>query len=677
MPEDFEQYFEKPFAAPGAVAEPPRRQATGRDFEEYFERPEKGSVAQRPTQERAVTLGERALLQTVAPHNQEKKADWLRRRGYETQVLRSGQVAVKKKDGSGWGVIDPHQMEWMDLVDAADEIAFGISTAAGGAATAAAGPIGLLKAGAGAAVGGAAMESVRQALGAAAGFEQTPGEVLKDVAISGAIGGVVDPVLRGGGRLIKAGLRKFIPKPKVRPEVAPEVVPPTEPRPGSPAAAEAEIPTPPLEPRPPGQPPPGRPSPPPPPELPPGAPPGAPPPGAPPPGAPPPPGGRPRTPTVRHTLEKGEEGGVRETMEQVLPPAEYVKPQMTTAEAEGMTVGLPSKVVELVDPAPGEAVYVTFLKKAKRLTKKEMKAGKTPEPREVRTMRVHGNARHPAWLSEAEVAQQADEMPLSMLRELVTEHGPAPGIIQKTYGTNEPASLEREALSKWLFEKQPGVITGRGGPPGTRTAENRAHQLFQFWEQFSEHTPRGKMVGGKPKKGSYERDVEKLLRNVIPGRKELGGYRRGQEKSVLELRVGDRVYRFGPEGKPRLIQGQPKPPSTTPAPEYEIAGQKAPIEKTPIQKAKKMVSTVRRGAFIFTKTGRLARVAKMALQLLQKRAPEFYERASVPVRKAMARIERILETRGREAALAAAYSIAQDNKEFQQWLEDQARQNGN
>lgn len=375
----------------------------------------------------------------------------------------------------------------------------------------------------------------------------------------------------------------------------------------------------------------------------------------------PPPGGRPRTPTVRHTLEM-EEGGIRQTTERIVPPAEAVKPLLTPAEAEGLVVGRASKVVELVDPEPGEAVYITFLKKAKK--------GETPE---VRTMRVHGNARGPTWLSEAEVRQQTDDMPLSMLRELVGEQGPPPSIIRKTYGTNEPASLERDALAKWLFEKQPGVVTGRAGPPGTRAAENRANQLFQFWEQFSEYTP----------EKSAARSARTMLRDLIPGRKEFGGYRRGAAENVLELRVGDRVYRFGPKGNPRLIKGEPKPPSTTPTSESPIAAQKPKEEPTFLGAAKtsmrafEKVKTVKDllSASRWTPTRLLIRGVKAALRSAGK-SPQAYKDAPGGVKRAMASVVRVLKSKGREAALAAAYSIAQDNREFERWLESQEATTG-
>lgn len=631
-----------------------------RPLSSFFRPARSGETAQKPVQKQAVSNWERILLQNVGSNDPQARADWLKARDYEAVPLPSGQVATRKRGEQEWGVIDEEHGSFMDILDIGDEVAFGLAVGAGGTAGA---PAGLLGAAGTAAVAGGTAESVKKALGAMAGFHETPGQILKDVAVSGAIGGALDLGLRGAGRGLKHLFRKARPL-KATPKAPPEAVPPQGPRPGSPAAAEVELPTPPSTPRPPGQPPPpGRPSPPHP----------ATPRHTPPPGAPPP-GGRPRTPMVRHTLEM-EEGGIRETMEQVVKPAEYVKPQLTPTEAQGLVVGRPSEVVGLVDPAPGEAVYITFLKKAKRLTKKEIKEGKTPEPREVRTMRVHGNARHPAWLSEAEVAQQTKEMPLSMLRELVAEHGSAPGIIKKTYGTNKPAELEHEALTKWLFEKQPGVVTGRLGPPGTRTAENRANQLFQFWEQFSEHTPAE----------SAAKSARTMLRNVIPGRKEYGGYRRGAEEGVLELRVGDRVYHFGSEGKPRLIQGQPKSPSTTAPPEYPIAGQKPKAEPTLLgaaKGAKKIFSTIK-GATRWTRTGLLIRGAKAAVKLAAKKTPGLYAHASEGVKRAMATVARILETRGREAALTAAYSISQENKEFQRWLESQkespsiARQNGN
>ena len=179
----------------------------GEDYESYFRPVEPGTTPRVPAQERAVSLWERTQLQTIAPHDPAAKAAWLQKRGYNAQPTPSGQVAVEKLYAPGqWGVIDPTKPELMDLVDAADEIAFGIASGVGGAATAGAGPGGLLMSGVGAGVGGAAAESVRQALGAAAGFESTPGQVLEEVAIAGALGGVTEPLLRGAGR---AGLAAY------------------------------------------------------------------------------------------------------------------------------------------------------------------------------------------------------------------------------------------------------------------------------------------------------------------------------------------------------------------------------------------------------------------------------------------------------------------------------------
>jgi len=633
-------------------------------FARYKVEPERGTTPERPLQESGVTLGERVLLQNVAP-TPDSKIQWLRQRGYEAMYAdpSGSQLAVRKAGTTPWKVVDPGHAELADILDIGDELAFGLAAGAGASA---AGPLG-------AAGGGAATEGVRQSLGQLAGFQTTPGQVAEDIALSGAVGGATEVVLGGAGKLLRGALGRgrvatkaptgpqvnlLEPKATVTPEGAlgrrlegmgppagERVIPGVGDQAGRLRELRGEgysFRTRPAQ------------------------------------GGPSRPSGPTgttstnldpfgttsttgrvsgeamgRTPGIRHTLTREEGGAIRETSEQLAPKPEQVKPLISMEEAQTMKGASLDRVIPILEKAgKDEPVFVTFMKKGTKKTGPE-----------VRSMQVHPNAGGPGWLSEGEVRKQTSKMPLAMLRELAAEHGPAPGIVKKLYGSSKAKDLDREGLAKWLFEKQPAVVTERGGPsPVTRATENKAQQLIQFWEEFGEHT------SGE----SAAKQARSHLKNLIEGRKESGGYRRFPEKSVLEVRVGEKVYRFDEGGEALATSSAAKQALGKVGGKLVSAAAKTPTGRA----LKKLVSLAERVAPETTKKAKSA--IKGAVQKAAEKLPEgtaeTLGRASESVKTHVRSIASTLRTRGREAAQAAAYSLMRKYPELQAWAEEEGRE---
>lgn len=142
-----------------------------------------------PRQEMAVTDLERALVKAAGDFSPEAQERTLQGFGYETGRTPSGQLAVRKPGGD-WGVVDPDtgffSSDFLrDVGDIVTDVLRVGSSIAGGAAGAAGGPAGVV---AGAAGGNAAAEAAIQGLARLAGFQATPGEAARSVAIEGALG---------------------------------------------------------------------------------------------------------------------------------------------------------------------------------------------------------------------------------------------------------------------------------------------------------------------------------------------------------------------------------------------------------------------------------------------------------------------------------------------------------
>lgn len=663
MPDEWDKYSRGPMGG-------------GDEWDRYARPAAAGTVPEKPLRESGVTIGERITLQNVAPSPQ-AKIDWLKKRGYEAMFTSpSGdEIAVRKAGTGPWRVIDPRGADLGDILDIGDELAFGVASGAGAVQ---AGPLG-------AAAGGAATEGVRQALASAAGFEQTPQQVLEDVALSGAVGGATELVLRGAGGLARRAFGRggaaapeapartavnlLEPKARITPSArlersfeglgppAERTIPgvgrqagrlgelreegwswrtrPVEGRPArtadqlTPADVEAgrraleEAGGVPFRPSAPVKPKPDATS-----------------------------RVASRTPGIRHTLTREEGGAIRETTEQLTPRPEQVKPSISLPEAQKAGKGSFEEASRIIERAPKDAeIHVTFLKKGTKKTGPE-----------VRTARVYPNAAGPRWLSEGEVRKQTSKMPIEMLRELAEEHGPAPGIVKKTYGTSSARDLDHEGLAKWLYEKQPGVVTERGGPsPKTRKAENIRHQLEQFWEEFGEHTP------GE----SAAKQARSHLKNLIEGRKESGGYRRF--KDIVEVKVGDDVYRFDGSGTPLTASAQAQKAIGRVGKKLVSAAGKLPsvravkgLLKVAEKFAPETTRKIKEGAKRFAKD-----VTEEIAEEVPEEAVGKLGRASESVKKHLRRLSETIRKRGRVAAQAEAYALIRQHPELAAWAEEE------
>jgi hypothetical protein len=164
-----------------------------------------GSDPTNPLNQRGVTKWERLQLGNIAPDD-ESAVKWLRGKGYEAERNPAGGISVRK-GGEPWKSVDPSGFDWMDILDIGDETAAAALTTIGAvkgtALGAPTGPGALATGAAGGAAGAAASEAARRAVGGLAGFEQSAGDVAKGIALEGALGATAEL----GGRAIGAGLK--------------------------------------------------------------------------------------------------------------------------------------------------------------------------------------------------------------------------------------------------------------------------------------------------------------------------------------------------------------------------------------------------------------------------------------------------------------------------------------
>lgn len=145
--------------------------------------------------EQGVTFGERLTLKNLAADPEAAK-NYLSGLGYEVRKLGEGfNFAVRKGTAGPWKVVDPAGFDFEDFSDLIGDAIFGVGGTALAAVGSVLGPLGTV---AGAAVGSAATEAGRIALGKMAGINQDiKAKNLVAAGAAGAVGAVAVPVVSG------------------------------------------------------------------------------------------------------------------------------------------------------------------------------------------------------------------------------------------------------------------------------------------------------------------------------------------------------------------------------------------------------------------------------------------------------------------------------------------------
>jgi len=133
--------------------------------------------------------------------------------------------------------------------------------------------------------------------------------------------------------------------------------------------------------------------------------------------------------------------------------------------------------------------------------------------------------------------------------------------------------------------------------------------------------------------------------------------------------------RTPPRHRPQPANGKPHPPRP---PISGGAGQKTRADPRfrPTKKPKMKRPSYRTAvdAYQAVTRGSPRAIFSLALRLAKRFTPGLYKDVSAAVQKQLLRIARILEEKGRPAALAAAYALVNEHREFRRWLENQEQE---